>query len=73
MIILDSVKTHLIRNFIDTVRALSVVSLSPDRAFAQLLIVPNQNPVQFKTDMVVLLIYCRIHNLLLNVKQPLEP
>ena len=36
--------------FIDTVSALSSVSLSPDRAFAQLLISPNLIPVQFKAD-----------------------
>ena len=36
--------------FIDTVSALSSVSLSPDLAFSQLLIGPNQNHLQFAID-----------------------
>ena len=59
--------------FIDTVSALSSVSLSPDHAFAQLLIGPNQNHVQFKTDTgsaVNILPHSQFKSL--NVKHPLE-
>ena len=59
--------------FIDTVNALSSVSLSPDRAFAPLLIGPNQNPMQFKIDTgsaINILPHSQFKSL--NMKYPVE-
>ena len=57
--------------FIDTVSALSSVSLLPGHAFAQILTGPNQTPVQFKLTLAVLLLqHSQFKSL--NVKHPLE-